>query len=93
MGQESSQPIDDSTPPNTLKDRTLEAVASYINHGAKRIVVMVGLDFPPFAVEFENPNSLTDDANALLIDWCWYKHSCWYSGFSLSRHRSIREPC
>ena len=43
MGQETSQPIDDSIPPNTLEHRTLEAVASYIRDGrAKRIVVMVG---------------------------------------------------
>ncbi|KAL9031538.1 MAG: hypothetical protein Q9196_000433 [Gyalolechia fulgens] len=42
MGQESSTPIDENTPTQTLNARTLEAVASYIKEGrARRIVVMV----------------------------------------------------
>lgn len=42
MGQESSTPVDESTPPETLKARSLEAVASYISEGrARKIVLMV----------------------------------------------------
>lgn len=42
MGQESSSPLDESTPSKTLEARTLDGVASYIRDGhAKRIVVMV----------------------------------------------------
>ena len=43
MGQESSSPVDESIPPQTLKDRTLGSVADFIRDGhAKNIVVMVG---------------------------------------------------
>ena len=43
MGQEESRMVDEKTPPQTLKSRTLEAVAEYIRDGrARRIVVMVG---------------------------------------------------
>jgi len=42
MGQESSTPIDESTPCKTLPSRTLEGLAKYINDGhVKKIVVMV----------------------------------------------------
>ena len=42
MGQEQSSPIDESTPPQTLKARSVEAVAKYILSGrAEKIVVMV----------------------------------------------------
>ena len=45
MGQEQSSPVDESTPPQTLKDRSVESVAKYIkDEHAKKIVVMVGLD-------------------------------------------------
>ena len=44
MGQEQSSLIDDSTPPQTLKERSVESVATYIKQGrAKKIVVMVSL--------------------------------------------------
>ena len=44
MGQESSSLIDESTPPQTLQARTVEAVAKFINDGrAKKIVVMASL--------------------------------------------------
>lgn len=44
MGQDSSTPVDESTPPQTLQSRTLDGVAAYIRDGkAKRIVVMVRL--------------------------------------------------
>ena len=44
MGQESSTPIDENTPPQTLNARSIEAVASYIREGrAKKIVLMVCL--------------------------------------------------
>ncbi|KAL8954030.1 MAG: hypothetical protein Q9222_000152 [Ikaeria aurantiellina] len=43
MGQESSMLVDESTPPRSLADRTVESVASYIKEGrAKRIVLMTG---------------------------------------------------
>jgi hypothetical protein len=43
MGQESSSPVDESVPPETLTARTLSAVAEYIKDGkAKRIVVLTG---------------------------------------------------
>ncbi len=42
MGQESSSPVDESVPPQTLQSRTVDGVAKYIKDGrAKRIVVMV----------------------------------------------------
>lgn len=47
MGQESSTPIDEHTPPEALEARTVDAVAEFIKEGrAKNIVVMVG--FMPF---------------------------------------------
>ncbi|KAI0600660.1 DHS-like NAD/FAD-binding domain-containing protein [Biscogniauxia sp. FL1348] len=43
MGQEASQPVHPDTPPRTLSDRSLAAVADLIRSGrAKRIVVMTG---------------------------------------------------
>jgi NAD-dependent histone deacetylase SIR2 len=42
MGQENSV-ISDDTPPNTLSERSLEAVADYIKSGqCRRILVMTG---------------------------------------------------
>lgn len=43
MGQDESRPmVDESTPPQTLDDRSIEAVAKYIKDGqAKKICVMV----------------------------------------------------
>lgn len=43
MGQEVSNQVDDSTPPQTLNDRSLEAVAQLILDGkARRIVALTG---------------------------------------------------
>lgn len=43
MGNENSSPIDPDTPPLTLKDRTLAAVAELVNNGGiKNIVVLTG---------------------------------------------------
>lgn len=43
MGQEESSMVDESTPPQTLSERSIAAVAEYIKNGnAKRIVVMTG---------------------------------------------------
>ncbi|KAK7739083.1 NAD-dependent protein deacetylase sirtuin-2 [Diatrype stigma] len=43
MGQQNSQLVDPSTPPLTLSERSLEAVAKLINDGrVKRIVVLTG---------------------------------------------------
>ncbi|KAL8767527.1 MAG: hypothetical protein Q9209_005991 [Squamulea sp. 1 TL-2023] len=42
MGQESSTPVDDTTRPQTLNARSLEAIASYIKKGRpKKILLMV----------------------------------------------------
>ena len=46
MGQESSTPVDEHTPPESLEARTVEAVAKFIKDGkAKKIVVMVSFQF------------------------------------------------
>ena len=43
MGQEASSLVDEDTPPQTLKYRSIESVANFIKSGrAKKIVVMVG---------------------------------------------------
>lgn len=43
MGNESSTPVDESVPPNTLKMRTIDGVADYIKkHNVKNVVVMTG---------------------------------------------------
>jgi len=43
MGNENSRLIDDSVPPQTLRERSLSAVADLIKDGqVKRIVVMTG---------------------------------------------------
>ena len=43
MGQEVSNQVDDSVPPETLRERSLEAVAELITSGkARRIVVLTG---------------------------------------------------
>lgn len=43
MGQENSQLVDESTPPETLESRSLSSVAKFINDGhARQIVVMTG---------------------------------------------------
>lgn len=43
MGQQNSQLIDPDTPPETLSERSLDAVAKLINDGeVKRIVVLTG---------------------------------------------------
>lgn len=44
MGQEqSATQVDETTPPRTLRDRTVGSVADFIKDGrAKKIVVMVG---------------------------------------------------
>lgn len=44
MGQDESRVVDPDVPPQTLKARTLEALAQHINEGlAQKIVVMVSL--------------------------------------------------
>lgn len=51
MGQESSTPVDESTPPQTLNARSIEAIASYIKEGrAKKIVLMVSLLLNPIPI-------------------------------------------
>ncbi|CZR58670.1 probable NAD-dependent deacetylase sirtuin-2 [Phialocephala subalpina] len=61
MGQENShEPIDPSTPPQTLTERSLEGVAEYINDGRpKRIVVMTGAGISTSAgiPDFRSPDT------------------------------------
>lgn len=46
MGQEASAPVDESVPPQTLKERSVEAIAQMIKDGrAKKVVVMVCLTY------------------------------------------------
>ena len=53
MGQDISSPIDESTPPETLTERSLDAVASLIRDGrARKVVVMVQCHSPFKALEF-----------------------------------------
>lgn len=50
MGNESSTPVDEATPPTTLYGRNIEAVAQYIKEkDVKNIVVMVGTSCDPQA--------------------------------------------
>lgn len=61
MGQENShEPIDPSTPPQTLTERSLEGIAEYINDGRpKRIVVMTGAGISTSAgiPDFRSPDT------------------------------------
>jgi NAD-dependent histone deacetylase SIR2 len=57
MGQEHSSLVDDDTPAETLRERSLEAVAEYINSGrARRIVVMTGAGISTAAGSMPNLN-------------------------------------
>ena len=89
MGQEQSSLIDDSTPPQTLKERSVESVATYIKQGrAKKIVVMVS----PFSQErynLELSNSGLIKSCIVWIVWGWHQHICWYSRFSIPRYRPL----
>lgn len=60
MGQEQSSPIDDRTPPQTLKERSVDSVAKYIKEGrAKKIVVMTGAGISTSAgiPDFRSPDT------------------------------------
>ncbi|KAI9720650.1 MAG: hypothetical protein M1812_002830 [Candelaria pacifica] len=60
MGQESSTLVDESTPPQTLKSRTVESVARLIKDGrAKKIVVMTGAGISTSAgiPDFRSPDT------------------------------------
>ncbi|KAF1979762.1 NAD-dependent deacetylase sirtuin-2 [Bimuria novae-zelandiae CBS 107.79] len=60
MGQDESHMVDENTPPETLKSRTLEAVAEYIKDGrARRIVVMTGAGISTSAgiPDFRSPDT------------------------------------
>lgn len=70
MGQESSTPIDESVPPDTLRSRTVESVAEYIRNGtAKKIVVMACFK------SLYNIH-LIPGLTELLIDRCGHQHIC-----------------
>ncbi|KAJ4347196.1 Sir2 histone deacetylase Hst2 [Didymosphaeria variabile] len=60
MGQDESRMVDEKTPPQTLKSRTLDAVAEYIRDGrARRIVVMTGAGISTSAgiPDFRSPDT------------------------------------
>lgn len=60
MGQEGSSMVDDSVPPEALKERSLEAVAEYIKSGrCKRVVVMTGAGISTSAgiPDFRSPDT------------------------------------
>ncbi|KAL5392791.1 hypothetical protein DPSP01_000490 [Paraphaeosphaeria sporulosa] len=60
MGQDESRMVDEKTPPQKLKSRTLEAVADYIKDGrARRIVVMTGAGISTSAgiPDFRSPDT------------------------------------
>lgn len=60
MGNEGSSPVDESTPPNTLAGRTIEALAEYMKSGkAKNVVVMTGAGISTSAgiPDFRSPDT------------------------------------
>ncbi|KAF2218647.1 DHS-like NAD/FAD-binding domain-containing protein [Elsinoe ampelina] len=60
MGQDSSTPIDESVPPETLTSRTLDGLAAYIKSGrAKKIVIMAGAGISTSAgiPDFRSPDT------------------------------------
>ncbi|KIX03577.1 uncharacterized protein Z518_07130 [Rhinocladiella mackenziei CBS 650.93] len=60
MGNESSTPVDEATPPTTLYARTIEAVADYIKEkDVKKIVVMTGAGISTSAgiPDFRSPDT------------------------------------
>ncbi|PGH19043.1 hypothetical protein AJ79_00077 [Helicocarpus griseus UAMH5409] len=60
MGNESSVPVDENTPPETLKARSLEGIASYIKEkNVRRIVVLTGAGISTAAgiPDFRSPDT------------------------------------
>jgi len=60
MGQDSTTPIDESTPPQTLETRNLDGIAKYIKSGkVKKIVLMTGAGISTSAgiPDFRSPDT------------------------------------
>jgi hypothetical protein len=67
MGNESSTPVDESTPPTTLYARNIDAVAKYVqDRQVRRVVVMVSI----------GTHNLGRNAD-ILTDRRWYQYICW----------------
>lgn len=69
MGNESSTPVDEATPPTAIHARTIEAVAEYIKEkDIKKIVVMVR---DPIPIGVCNMVSLTAEDRRRDQYFCW----------------------
>ncbi len=80
MGQEQSSLIDEATPPQTLKDRSIESVAKYVKDGkAKQIVVMVSSTSRSLQHEPQHNHQGRCLIQAGFIGRGWHQHLCWNS--------------
>jgi hypothetical protein len=82
MGNEESHVLDANTPPLTLKERTLEALAEYMTDGkARQIVVMVGW-YAYIEVDLHSPRP----------DRRRHKHIGRHTRLPLARDGPLRQP-
>ena len=80
MGNEESRVVDANTPTQTLKARSLEALAEYIKDGrAQQIVVMVS-----------RPNTMAVGICSPPQDRRRHKHIRWHTRLSITRNRPVR---
>ena len=74
MGQQNSLLVDEDTPPQTLSERSLAAVAQHIKDGhAKRIVVLTGAGISTAAgskLGFRTPRRHHERQESHLITLC-----------------------
>jgi hypothetical protein len=82
MGNEESRVVDPDTPPQTLKARTVEALAQYIKDGrAKQIVVMVS-----------SPAYITSSHSSPAQDRRRHQYIRRHTRLQITRNRTIRQP-